>query len=60
MQIERFKDLTVKAFKEIKQYQAGEKGIVKKLYEQEVSEDLLLKIEKFAYFAENSNGFAIT
>ena len=29
MQIERFKDLTVKAFKEIMQYQAGEKGIVK-------------------------------
>lgn len=29
MQIEKFKDLTVKAFKEIKQYQAGEKGIVK-------------------------------
>lgn len=38
----------------------GEKRLVKKLYEQEVSEDLLLKIEKFADFAENSNGFAIT
>ena len=29
MQIEKFKDLTVKAFKEIKQYQTGEKGIVR-------------------------------
>lgn len=29
MQIEKFKDLTVKAFAEIKQYQQGEKGIIK-------------------------------
>jgi len=29
MQIQKFKDLTEKAFKEIKQYQNGEKGVVK-------------------------------
>ena len=28
MQIEKFKDLTTKAFKEIKRYQSGEKGVV--------------------------------
>lgn len=37
----------------------GDKGIVKKLYKQEVSEDFLVKLEKFAEFAEQSNGFGI-
>ena len=29
MQIQKFKDLTVEAFKEIKKYQVGQKGIIK-------------------------------
>lgn len=37
----------------------GEEGLVKKLYEQEVSEDFLAKLEEFAEFAEQSNGFGI-
>lgn len=37
----------------------GENGIVKKMFEQPVSEEFLQKLDVFAEFAEQSNGFKI-